>query len=244
MCATHPRYVVDLNRDPSGVALSTRGRQRGCPDAHVRQRGDSARRRRAAGRGEVAERIHVFHAYHGRSPPRSSASGRATATRAARAALDPLAGACGSSRGGCRTSTWARRTARAPTARSRRAAAGLLVGEPAVHVDRQRPLQGGWITSITAARDGVPRVAAGDGAVGLVDEAPRTATTCARGAARRRAARLVEALRRLARAAPLGRLRARTRAWTRGCCATGSRTRHRLHGVQRAHAVDRRRRAS
>ena len=46
--ATHSRYVVDLNRDPSGAALYPGRRQhRAVPDAHVRQRADLSPRRRA-----------------------------------------------------------------------------------------------------------------------------------------------------------------------------------------------------
>ena len=48
IAATHSRYVVDLNRDPSGRALYPGADNTElCPDAHVRRRTDLRRRRRA-----------------------------------------------------------------------------------------------------------------------------------------------------------------------------------------------------
>ena len=83
MCATHSRYVVDLNRDPSGAALYPGADNTElCPTRTFANEPIYVDGRRAgAGGDRAARRARTSTRITRRSPPRSSACARATATR-------------------------------------------------------------------------------------------------------------------------------------------------------------------
>jgi N-formylglutamate amidohydrolase len=243
MVATHSRYVVDLNRDPSGVALYAGADNTELVPARTFDDVPIWRDGRAPDDSAVeARKREYFTPLPRRACRRDRArEGAARPRRGPRRALDPLARAALLRRQAARPQPGhgRRRERRRTASRVSRPACWPRTAASRPVVDGR--FKGGWITrrygrpgrrhARAAARDRAERVHGRVAAVAV-----------GRGARRRRSEAL---LRRLVAALSAWRheadLRRAQPASTRSCCATGSCTRHRRARVQREHGVCRRR---
>jgi len=146
MAATHSRIVVDLNRDPSGAALypgpTIRSCARRAPSPTIRSTARPARPgERRSPRGAPGTSIRITPCWNARS----SAFAPGTATWSCSTAIRFAPRCRGSSRAGCRISTWDRGRHELRFRRGGRRRRDTRV-RGRLHARRQRPVQSGYVT--------------------------------------------------------------------------------------------------